>query len=207
VLRRDQAYIGVLIDDLVTKPPTEPYRMFTSRAEHRLHLRNDNADVRLTKIGREIGLVDEERWGKFEGMRGELEAAMELLQSVRIDGLSGLEYLKRADVNWKDLPGIESISPQIGFRVEIAVKYEGYIARQDRQIERFAQLENKLIPASLDYARVKGLRNEAIAKLSKFTPRSLGQALRISGITPADVTVLAIHLDRGQRIAIAEPPR
>ena len=197
VLRRDQAYIGVLIDDLVTKPPTEPYRMFTSRAEHRLHLRNDNADVRLTPLGREIGLVEDDRWRGFKAMRGELELAMELLRSMRVEGVPGLEYLKRADVSWNDLPGVEAILPQIGFRLEIAVKYEGYIARQDRQIERFAQLENKLIPSGVDYARVRGLRNEAIAKLSKFTPRSLGQALRISGITPADVTVLAIHLQRG----------
>jgi len=200
VLRRDQAYIGVLIDDLVTKPPTEPYRMFTSRAEHRLHLRNDNADIRLTEIGREIGLVDDARWAKFEAMLAEYESAMQLLREARIDGVSGVDYLKRADVTWKELsgkfPSAAAVSPQIAFRLEIAVKYEGYIARQDRQIERFAQLENKLIPTGLDYARVKGLRNEAVSKLSRFTPRSLGQALRISGITPADVTVLAIHLQR-----------
>jgi tRNA uridine 5-carboxymethylaminomethyl modification enzyme len=200
VLRRDQAYIGVLIDDLVTKPPTEPYRMFTSRAEHRLHLRNDNADLRLSEIGRQIGLVDDDRWSQFEAMRLELESAMEFLRSIRVDGVSGAEYLKRADVTWNNLPGAEAISPQIGFRLEIAIKYEGYIARQDRQIERFAQLENKLIPSGIDYARVTGLRNEAISKLSKFTPRSLGQALRISGITPADVTVLAIHLQRRQKV-------
>ncbi|HEV8605833.1 MAG TPA: tRNA uridine-5-carboxymethylaminomethyl(34) synthesis enzyme MnmG [Tepidisphaeraceae bacterium] len=197
VLRRDQAYIGVLIDDLVTKPPTEPYRMFTSRAEHRLHLRNDNADMRLTKIGQEIGLVDEERWGKFSRMRAQYETAIEMLRGARVEGMSGVEYLKRAEVSWENLrEKLPAVSKQIAFRVEIAVKYEGYIARQDRQIERFAQMENKLIPAGIDYARVTGLRNEAIAKLSKFTPRSLGQALRISGITPADVTVLAIHLER-----------
>jgi tRNA uridine 5-carboxymethylaminomethyl modification enzyme len=196
VLRRDQAYIGVLIDDLVTKPPTEPYRMFTSRAEHRLHLRNDNADMRLTPLGREIGLVDDSRWENFQAMRGELESAIELLRRARVESVPGIEYLKRADVSWQDLPGMEMIAPRIGFRTEIAVKYEGYIARQDRQIERFAQLENKLIPTGIDYASVRGLRNEAIAKFSKFTPRSLGQALRISGITPADVTVLAIHLQR-----------
>jgi len=200
VLRRDQAYIGVLIDDLVTKPPTEPYRMFTSRAEHRLHLRNDNADLRLSGIGRELGLVDDDRWSKFEAMHGQLESAMELLRTMRVEGVSGIEYLKRADVTWNDLPNVEAVSRQIAFRVEIAVKYEGYIARQDRQIERFAQLENKLIPTGIDYARVGGLRNEAVQKFSKFTPRSLGQALRISGITPADVTVLAIHLERGQRV-------
>jgi tRNA uridine 5-carboxymethylaminomethyl modification enzyme len=197
VLRRDQAYIGVLIDDLVTKPPTEPYRMFTSRAEHRLHLRNDNADMRLTKIGRDLGLVDEERWGKFSRMRAQYDAAMEMLRGARVEGVSGVEYLKRADVSWENLrERLPAVSKQIAFRVEIAVKYEGYIARQDRQIERFAQMENKLIPAGIDYARVSGLRNEAISKLSKFTPRSLGQALRISGITPADVTVLAIHLEK-----------
>jgi tRNA uridine 5-carboxymethylaminomethyl modification enzyme len=197
VLRRDQAYIGVLIDDLVTKPPTEPYRMFTSRAEHRLHLRNDNADMRLTKIGQEIGLVDEERWGKFSRMRAQYETAIEMLRGARVEGMLGVEYLKRAEVSWENLrEKLPAVSKQIAFRVEIAVKYEGYIARQDRQIERFAQMENKLIPAGIDYARVTGLRNEAIAKLSKFTPRSLGQALRISGITPADVTVLAIHLER-----------
>src|SRR5206468_11995691 len=132
------------------------------------------------------------RWRGFETMREELESAMELPRTLRVDGVSGIEYLKRADVAWKDLPGMEAVSRQIAFRVEIAVKYEGYIARQDRQIERFAQLENKLIPTGIDYARVGGLRNEAVQKFSKFTPRSLGQALRISGITPADVTVLEI---------------
>jgi tRNA uridine 5-carboxymethylaminomethyl modification enzyme len=169
--------------------------MFTSRAEHRLHLRNDNADIRLTEIGRGIGLVDDERWAAFQEMKGEYEGAMEMLVGMRMQGMSGIDYLKRADVKWEDLK-FETISKQIGFRIEIAVKYEGYIARQDRQIERFAQLENKLIPTGIDYARVTGLRNEAVQKLTTFTPRSLGQALRISGITPADVTVLAIHLEK-----------
>ncbi|HEV8377854.1 MAG TPA: hypothetical protein VGP99_03310, partial [Tepidisphaeraceae bacterium] len=159
-------------------------------------LRNDNADLRLSGIGRELGLVDDHRWGKFNEMRRQFESAMELLRALRVDGVSGVEYLKRADITFNDLPGMDAVNKQIAFRVEIAVKYEGYIARQDRQIERFAQLENKLIPTGIDYARVRGLRNEAIAKLSKFTPRSLGQALRISGITPADVTVLAIHLEK-----------
>ena len=202
VLRRNQAYIGVLIDDLVTKPPTEPYRMFTSRAEHRLHLRNDNADERLTPIGREIGLVDDVRWAAFQNMLQLKRQAMQLLAAARIDGVSGLECLKRAEVDWAkiaaSLPALREIPADVGFRIEIAVKYEGYITRQDRQIERFEQLESKLIPPSIDYTRVIGLRNEARQKLSKFTPRSLGQALRISGISPADVTVLAIHLDRAK---------
>jgi tRNA uridine 5-carboxymethylaminomethyl modification enzyme len=202
VLRRDQAYIGVLIDDLVTKPPTEPYRMFTSRAEHRLLLRSDNADARLTPVGREIGLVDDHRWSAFRARQGAIELADGLLREYRLD-----EQLRRPDIQWsqviQDCPALASVAPEVARQLEIRIKYEGYIARQDRQIERFAQMESKLIPASVDYRSVIGLRNEARQKLSKFTPRSLGQALRISGITPADVTVLAIHLQRGNVEALA----
>jgi tRNA uridine 5-carboxymethylaminomethyl modification enzyme len=201
VLKRDQAYIGVLIDDLVTKPPTEPYRMFTSRAEHRLHLRADNADERLTPLGREIGLVDDERWGQFQSMRSAAEAAETALAHLRLGEGTALEALRRPDVTWDQLAAqheqLRGVRRDVARRVEIRVKYSGYIARQGRHIERFAQLENKLIPAWVDYAVVTGLRNEAKQKLTKFTPRSLGQALRISGITPADVTVLAVHLERG----------
>lgn len=203
VLRRDQAYAGVLVDDLVTKPPTEPYRMFTSRAEHRLHLRADNADERLTPLGRRLGLVDDQRWARFESMRRQVEEGVELLKATRIDNQSAFDYLRRSDVDWPALvarlPQLAGVPADIGRRIEIRGKYSGYIARQDRQIERFAQLEQKLIPASIDYGRIAGLRNEAKQKFQKFTPRSLGQALRISGITPADVTVLAIHLDRVTR--------
>ncbi len=200
VLRRDQAYIGVLIDDLVTKPPTEPYRMFTSRAEHRLHLRSDNADQRLTALGREIGLVDDRRWQQFSARQDVLASAMVMLKSSRIGDLSAFDFLRRPNHAWTDvaahLPAAGHVAADIARQIDILAKYEGYIARQDRQIERFSQLESKLIPASLDYASVIGLRNEARQKLGTFTPRSLGQALRISGITPADVTVLAIHLQR-----------
>jgi tRNA uridine 5-carboxymethylaminomethyl modification enzyme len=195
VLRRDQAYIGVLIDDLVTKPPTEPYRMFTSRAEHRLHLRNDNADERLTPIGREIGLANDVRWSMFTSRREGIKTGAAMLRNLRADDL-----LRRPESEWIDVttrwPELVAIDPAIAALLQIRAKYEGYIARQDRDIERFAKLESKLIPPATDYLRVAGLRNEAKQKLTKFTPRSLGQALRISGITPADVTVLAIHLNR-----------
>jgi len=200
VLRRDQAYIGVLVDDLVTKPPIEPYRMFTSRAEHRLHLRNDNADERLTPIGRELGLVDDQRWLRFSAAREAIDRALVLLQRLRVEGAPAMDWLRRSDVTWADLcgkaPEAAAVSPAAARAAEIRVKYAGYIARQDKQVERMSQLEQKLIPATIDYTAVAGLRNEARQKLTKFTPRSLGQALRISGITPADVTVLAIHLSR-----------
>jgi tRNA uridine 5-carboxymethylaminomethyl modification enzyme len=200
VLRRDQAYIGVLVDDLVTKPPIEPYRMFTSRAEHRLHLRNDNADERLTPIGHQIGLVQQDRWQKFNAHQQAIAAATELLSQHRIGEATALDYLRRSEVIWPQLAEqvapAAGINPAIGRQIEIRVKYAGYIARQDRAIERFAKMETKLIPASMNYTTVTGLRNEARQKLMKFTPRSLGQALRISGITPADVTLLAVHLSR-----------
>ncbi|HLL88776.1 MAG TPA: tRNA uridine-5-carboxymethylaminomethyl(34) synthesis enzyme MnmG [Tepidisphaeraceae bacterium] len=200
VLARDQAYVGVLVDDLVTKPPTEPYRMFTSRAEHRLHLRNDNADERLTRLGRAVGLVDDERWAAFVAKAQAAEAAVALLEATRVDGAPAIDWLRRSENDWAGLsaklPEAAAVPADVAFAVEVKLKYQGYLARQDRAIERLSKLETKLIPPSLDYAAVVGLRNEARQKLTTFTPRSLGQALRISGITPADVTVLAIHLDR-----------
>lgn len=200
VLRRDQAYIGVLIDDLVTKQPIEPYRMFTSRAEHRLHLRSDNADRRLTGLGREVGLVDDDRWNRYSARQAAIENVVQTLQTQRIDGLSAAEWLLRPANDWKGLaarlPAAAAVCPAVGERVEIAVKYAPYIERQERAIERFAKLEDKLIPAWVDYTKVVGLRTEARVKLTEFTPRSLGQALRISGITPADVTLLAIHMEK-----------
>ena len=203
VLRRDQAYIGVLIDDLVTKPPTEPYRMFTSRAEHRLHLRSDNADERLTPVGREVGLVDDTRWSRFERRRDATESALVLLSRTRVDGIALDDILRRPGVTWDSLAArcgsLATVPADVARLVDVRVKYSGYIARQDKQIERFAKMEARLIPTTIDYSKVTGLRNEAKQKLGTFTPRSLGQALRISGITPADVTLLAIHLDRGAR--------
>lgn len=214
VLRRDEAYIGVLVDDLVTKPPIEPYRMFTSRAEHRLQLRSDNADQRLTPIGRKLGLVDHARWAAFDNRQRALESSAALLSQTRVDGITLFEQLRRPHVSWETISAQHAVlaatPPSIGRLLEIRARYEGYIHRQAQQIERFGQMENKLIPSSFDYSRVVGLRNEARQKLAKITPRSLGQAMRISGITPADVTVLAIHLQRGtgrSAMADAEIPR
>jgi tRNA uridine 5-carboxymethylaminomethyl modification enzyme len=189
-----------MIDDLVTKPPTEPYRMFTSRAEHRLHLRSDNADERLTPLGRDIGLVDDARWSTFSARQQALADGLSILRNSRIADATAFDYLRRPDITWQDiaeqLPAAAAIASDIARQLDIRAKYEGYIARQDRQIERFAQLESKLIPTTVDYHAVTGLRHEARQKFDKFAPRSLGQALRISGITPADVTVLALHLQR-----------
>lgn len=199
VLRRDQAYIGVLIDDLVTKPPTEPYRMFTSRAEHRLLLRADNADERLTPVGKEIGLVDDNRWSAFSDRQSRIDLTLKLLKSSRTDGVTLHDLLKRNDVTFeslKDDERLKSIPTSIGRLAEVRVKYSGYIDRQDRQIEQLMKWESKLIPQSINYGNIPGLRNEARAKLTQFTPANLGQALRISGITPADVTLIAIHIDR-----------
>ncbi len=198
VLRRDEAYVGVLIDDLVTKPPTEPYRMFTSRAEHRLHLRSDNADERLTPLAREAGTVTDDRWQAFEHRRSAVANLQARVASARIDGVRGDEYLRRHEATVATLLNDETIDPAVARLVEIGCKYAGYIDRQQREAEKLIRLETKLIPEALDYARVVGLRNEARQKLTDFTPRSLGQALRISGITPADVTLLAVHLERGR---------
>jgi tRNA uridine 5-carboxymethylaminomethyl modification enzyme len=175
--------------------------MFTSRAEHRLLLRNDNADLRLTELGRQIGLVDDARHARFTRTREAIAAITEQLKTIRLDGVLAFDLLRRPEHTWPSLredlrgAGID-VDAQTGFRIETQIKYEGYIARQDKAIERLSKLEDKLIPTDFNYARVVGLRNEARTKLQQFTPRSLGQALRISGITPADVTVLAVALGR-----------
>jgi len=200
VLGRDEAYIGVMIDDLITKPPTEPYRMFTSRAEYRLRLRADNADQRLTPIGRGLGLVDDARWARYQAKRAAMELVDSLCDSGSVDGAPLRHWLKRPEIDvtrFADvLPAADGqrFATDVLEQVLIEAKYAGYVLRQAQQIERFRKLESLPLPANVDYVRVTGLRQEAREQLARVTPRTLGQAARISGINPADITVLWVHL-------------
>ena len=202
VLRRDQAYIGVLIDDLVTKGAEEPYRMFTSLAEHRLILRHDNADRRLSPIGREVGLVSDAAWQRLQEKERQIAAAQAALRAARRQDRTLEDILRRPEVTWQSLaaevPVLADlkVSPEAWQQVEIEAKYAGYLARQSAQIARARQMEDRLLPPDLDYAAVPHLRNEAREKLARIRPRSLGQAARTSGIGPADLAVLMIHLGR-----------
>src|SRR5947209_4725292 len=179
-----------------------PYisHLYTSSDGHYPLRRNDNSDQRLTEIGRSLGLVDDARWSAFTARRDAIAAGLTLLRESRLDGAPALDWLRRPEATWPalvaKLPAAASIAPDVGRQLEVHGKYAGYVARQDRQVERFAQMENKLIPLWVDYAKVIGLRNEARQKFTTFTPRSLGQALRISGITPADVAILAVHIEK-----------
>ena len=217
----------MLIDDLVTRGTREPYRMFTSRAEHRLLLREDNADLRLTPVGREIGLVDDERWAFFEAKRAGSERELARFRDTRIkavdipaewaarvlgetatrDALSAFDLLRRPEVSYEDV--VELIGPmqaeadprlaaQIRAQLEVAAKYSGYIERQEEEIARQRRNEETRLPADLDYARVTGLSNEVRQKLEQIRPATVGQAARVDGVTPAAVSILLVHLKKSR---------
>ena len=197
VLRRDQAYIGVLIDDLVTKGTTEPYRMFTSRAEYRLLLRQDNADMRLSEIGHEVGLLPERNYQKFRTKLKLIENELTRLNKTfyEINLLS--KILSRPEVSYKCLPDKdETLSDEVVQQVEIAVKYAGYIDRQELEVQKFKKLEDKSIPDTFDFSTVPSLRLEARQKFAKIRPTTIGQAARISGVSPADISILMVWLKR-----------
>lgn len=217
ILNRSQAYIGVLIDDIVTKGTNEPYRMMTSRAEYRLLLRQDNADLRLTEIGHEIGLISDERYAKFLVKKQNIEKEIERLKETIIKptdevnnfleengsskittGVKLSDLLKRTELNYDKTAKIDKNRPELTYQeekeVEIQVKYEGYIKMEEMQVEKFKNLEDKKIPENTDFSKIDGLRLEARQKLNKVKPVSVGQASRISGVSPADISVLLIYL-------------
>ena len=221
ILKRNEAYIGVLIDDLVTKGTNEPYRMMTSRAEFRLVLRQDNADQRLTPIGREIGLVSDERWKKYQEKQEKLQKMREKLnklikideklnnflknnnESISVNSLKAVEILKRNNIDIYKLNNefnlFDESESALLETLNVEVKYEGYIKQQNDEIEKLKQQEKTALPENFDYSVIKGLRIEAVQKLNKIQPQTLGQASRISGVSPADITVLSIYLKAKKR--------
>ena len=200
--QRDEAYLGVLVDDLVTRGISEPYRMFTSRAEYRLQLREDNADLRLTDTGRRLGLVDDDRWDAFNRKRDAIAREKQRLSELIVSASSrenrpAIEVLKRPEVHYADLVTEAPAPAEIAEQVEIQVKYEGYIERQREEVARRREFEGLALPADLDYRSVKGLSVEVQQKLNRHRPETIGQASRTSGITPAAISLLLVHLKRG----------
>jgi tRNA uridine 5-carboxymethylaminomethyl modification enzyme len=197
-LNRSDAYIGVLIDDLVTKGTPEPYRMFTSRAEYRLLLRQDNADLRLTPIAQEHGLVSARRWEKMRAKLGDLQRLRDHTATANHDGVKIAQWLRRPHNIAANLPepARGAFAPELWEAVEIELKYAGYIVRQEASVERLRANDEKRIPTRIDYQAISGLRTETRQKLEKVRPETLGQASRISGVTPADLALLAVHLAR-----------
>ena len=204
VLGRDQAYIGVLIDDLVTKGTDEPYQMFTSRAEHRLSLRHDNADLRLTELGAGIGLATRARLEKLQAKRHGITEARRLLETTKQDGHTWIDLLKRPEITWAGLPPpFQAVEPEVAAQIEADVKYAGYLVREQAQIERSRAEEKRSIPKWVDFDRVPGLKAEARGKLKAARPETFGRAGRISGINPTDISLLQIHVKRGQHASTA----
>lgn len=209
ILRRDQAYIGVMIDDLVTRELTEPYRLLTSRAEYRLLLRQDNADLRLAPIGYQLGLIDKARYEAVEAKREAIDREIKQLGRKYFtpgDGahsVSALEFLCRPQASYQTLLslglGSDGLSPEVMEQVEIEVKYRGYIEKQGKEVEKMHRLEEWRTPPNIDYDSLVGLRFEACQKLNRFRPATLGQASRIDGVTPADIAILLVHMERGRR--------
>ena len=223
ILKRSDGYIGVMIDDLVTKGTVEPYRLLTSRAEYRLILRHDNADMRLTEIGREIGLVDDERWARFEIKKNQFDNEMKRLESIKLkpvketnakveelgfkpltDAVTAKEFMRRPEVSYQDViqfigPAAEELDEKIIELLETEIKYEGYISKALDQVEKMKRMEEKRIPANIDWDDIDSIATEARQKFKKINPETIGQASRISGVNPADISILMVYLEGKSR--------